>query len=117
MTLNVNHNNFQPEVIGADTSVLVDFYSDSCIHCVNISPIIDELAAEYTADSFKIVKFDVHESKENNDLAVSYKVRGLPHLVLFENGEIIDRKIGYQTKDILQEWLANRAQQYRMTTA
>ena len=77
MAARINQENFEAEVLKAELPVLADFYSDSCVPCKRLSPLLAEVEEE-NADSLKVVKI--------NEAA--------PTLILFKNGEEIDRLIG-----------------------
>ena len=94
MPQRVSKDNFQSEVISADTLVLADFYSDSCIPCKRLSPVLFELEKEYEG---KInVNFD-------SELASEYEVQAAPTLVFFKNGEEKERLRGAVKKSEIIE--------------
>lgn len=75
MPQRVSKDNFQSEVLSADTLVLADFYSDSCIPCKRLSPVLFELEKEYEG-KLKIAKINVNFDSE---LASEYEVQATPH--------------------------------------
>lgn len=91
---NVNESNFQEEVLEAKMPVFVDFWAPWCGYCQRLSPIIDELAEEI-GGKVKIVKLNVDE---NRALAQSHGVMSLPTLVLFKNGEVAEKLMGFMPK-------------------
>jgi thioredoxin 1 len=97
----VSADNFQQEVLGADTPVLVDFYADWCGPCKALAPVIEELADEF-GDQLKVVKLDVDQ---NNELAMQYGVQSIPTMVLFNGGDEADRIVGFLPKGQLKEQL------------
>ncbi|MBR2283678.1 MAG: thioredoxin [Ruminococcus sp.] len=99
MPARVGAADFRTEVLEADRAVLVDFYSDSCIPCKRMSPVLSQLEAEF-ADSIKIVKVNVNFEQE---LAEEYEVQSAPTLVFFRNGTEVDRIRGAVSKDELAE--------------
>ncbi len=90
MAARINQENFEAEVLKAELPVLADFYSDSCVPCKRLSPLLAEVEEE-NADSLKVVKINVNFDTE---LAEKYEVQAAPTLILFKNGEEIDRLIG-----------------------
>ena len=84
---------FDSEVMSSDKPVLVDFWASWCGPCRMLSPIIDEIAEE-TTDA-KICKVNVDEQP---DLAQRYGVMSIPTLILFKNGEAVERSLGAKTK-------------------
>ena len=87
---------FQDEVLNSDLPVLVDFYADWCGPCRKLAPTIDELAGEYSG-RVKVVKVNVDVGKA---LAACYNVRGIPCVMLFVNGQVVNRIIGAAPKDV-----------------
>lgn len=79
----------------SDKPVLVDFYADWCGPCKLAAPIIDKLSAEY-ADKMIISKLDVDAF---NEIAREHGVMSIPTVVIFKNGEEVDRKIGFPGED------------------
>ena len=88
--LHVNDKNFAEEVLNADLPVLVDFWATWCGPCRSISPIIEELAKEFTG-RVKVTKLNVDESPATPS---QYGVRGIPTLIIFKGGKILDQIIG-----------------------
>ena len=86
--------NFNAEVLSSETHVLVDFWATWCGPCRMQGPIIDALAAE----GYNVGKLDVDE---NPDIARRYNVMSIPTLILFKNGEEVQRFVGVQTKEKL----------------
>jgi len=95
--LNVNESNFQEEVIEAGKPVLVDFWAPWCGYCQKLTPVIDELAGEIS-DKAKVVKVNVDE---NRALAQKYGVMSLPTMLLFKNGEQVEKMMGFMPKSAI----------------
>ncbi|MGN0482192.1 MAG: thioredoxin [Lachnospiraceae bacterium] len=101
MAQRVSKENFEEKVLKSTVPVLVDFYSDSCVPCKMISPILGDLEDEKEG-SLAVYKLNVNFDGE---IAEQYSVMGAPTLIFFENGEIKDRKTGALKKDQLFEWV------------
>ena len=97
MPQRVSKDNFQSEVLSADTLVLADFYSDSCIPCKRLSPVLFELEKEYEG------KLEIAKINVNFELASEYEVQAAPTLVFFKNGEEKERLRGAVKKSEIIE--------------
>ena len=98
-TLKITSENFEKEVLNSKKPVVVDFYADWCGPCKMMGPIIDELAGEN--DNIKVGKVNVDETQE---LAVKYGIMSIPTIIIFKNGNIGKKFIGFTSKDdILKE--------------
>ncbi len=86
----VNDKNFAEEVLNAELPVLVDFWATWCGPCRSISPLVEELAKEFTG-RVKVTKLNVDE---NPATPSQYGVRGIPTLILFKGGKIFDQIVG-----------------------
>jgi len=92
--MDVNDANFQEEVLDADTPVLVDFWAPWCGYCQRLTLVLDELAGE-TGGKYKIVKINVDQ---NRSLAQKYGVMSLPTMILFKNGDQVEKFMGFMPK-------------------
>jgi len=97
-TVIVNDENFETEVLKADTPVLVDFWAEWCGPCRMIAPVLEKLASEYMG-RLKIAKLNVDE---NRATANKYGIRSIPTLIIFKNGESKDQIIGALPEDKLR---------------
>ncbi len=86
---------FDSEVLASPLPVLADFYSDSCIPCKRMSPILSQLESEY-ADKIKLVKINTNFEKE---LVAKYEIMAAPTLILFRDGKEVSRIRGAVKKD------------------
>lgn len=98
--LNITENNFEQEVLRSDKKVIVDFWATWCGPCKMIAPILEELSNEHPEVTFAKVNVD-----EQAALCIKFKVVSIPTLIVFENGEAIDKVVGYRTKEELTEIL------------
>lgn len=89
------------DIIGAGLPVVIDFSAAWCGPCKMLSPIIDELAAEYEG-KVNVCKCDVDESEE---LAAKFGVRNIPFVVFIKDGNVVDRSVGAVPKATLQQKL------------
>jgi thioredoxin 1 len=96
--LQVNDKNFTAEVLQSDIPVLVDFWATWCGPCRAISPIVEELAKEFSG-RVKITKLNVDE---NPSTPSQYGVRGIPALILFKEGKVLDQIVGSVPKGRLK---------------
>ena len=92
--LKITSANFEEEVLKSDKPVLVDFWAGWCGPCRMLSPIIDEIAAE--SSDIKVGKINVDEE---GDLAFKFKVMSIPTLIVFKNGEEVNRSLGVISKE------------------
>jgi thioredoxin 1 len=86
---------FENEVLKSNVPVMVDFTAVWCGPCKMLDPIVEQLSQQW-GEKVKVVKLDVDD---NNNLAMQYGVMGVPTLILFVNGEPVQRLTGYQPKD------------------
>jgi thioredoxin 1 len=90
----ITDDTFEAEVIRADKPVLVDLWAEWCGPCKMIAPMLEEIAEEQ-AEDLVILKLDVDA---NQRWAMEYGVMGIPTLLLFKDGEVVDRITGYLPK-------------------
>jgi len=88
--VHINDKTFTTEVLNSDIPVLVDFWATWCGPCRSISPIVEELAKEFSG-RVKVTKLNVDESPATPS---QYGVRGIPTLILFKGGKIFDQIVG-----------------------
>ncbi len=86
--------NFDDEVLQASEPVLVDFWAEWCMPCKALGPTIDELATEY-AGKAKVGKVD---TDSNQSLSAKFQISAIPTVLLFKNGEVVEKFVGLRSK-------------------
>ncbi|MDA7683764.1 thioredoxin TrxA [bacterium] len=99
--VHTSDDNFEQDVLNADGPVLVDFWAEWCGPCKMIAPILEEIASDY-GDKIKICKIDVDA---NTDTAPKFGIRGIPTLIIFNNGEVAGTKVGALSKSQLSAFI------------
>ncbi len=94
MVQEINVDNFDKEVLNSDKLTVVDFFANWCGPCRKLGPILEEVSEEL-AEKVKFAKID---TDENLEAAKKYQVSGLPTLLVFKNGEVVERMVGLMPK-------------------
>ena len=97
----VGDKDFQEKVLNNDGPVLCDFWAEWCGPCKQISPILAEIAEEYS-EKVTIAKVNIDE---NPEVPSKYGIMSIPTLILFNKGEVVGTQIGLQEKVSLSKWL------------
>ena len=103
MALEITDSNFEETVLKSDKPVLVDFWAAWCGPCRMVGPIIDELSEEYEGKAV-VGKVDIDS---NQQYAAQFGVRNIPTVLVFKNGELLDRKVGVSSKNDYAQALDN----------
>jgi thioredoxin 1 len=102
-TLVFTDNDFDEQVLKCEKATLVDFWAEWCAPCKAIAPTVEELAKEYQGKA-QIGKLNVDE---NPKTATQYGIRGIPTLLLFKDGKVIQQIVGIKSKAEIQKVIDN----------
>jgi thioredoxin 1 len=97
--VHVTDDTFEAEVIQSDTPTIVDFWAAWCAPCLMVAPILKEIAEEYDGQ-LKVTKLDVDQ---NPQVATQFGIMSIPTLILFKDGEVVEKLIGAMPKARLLE--------------
>ena len=100
MVKHINQDEFEKEVLNQEGVVVVDFFATWCGPCKMLAPSVDKLAAEHP--EAKVVKVDVDQE---NALAMQYGVQSIPTLIVFKNGQPVNRQMGFVPYEALENML------------
>lgn len=94
MKIEVKDADFNQKVLKADVPCLVDFWAEWCAPCQFIAPVLEEIAEEYE-DKLNVCKLNVDDSPGT---AAQYGIMAIPTLLVFNNGELVDKIVGLKSK-------------------
>ncbi len=102
--ITLDQTNFQNEVVNSDKPVLVDFWAPWCMPCLMIAPVIEEISKDFNGK----VKVGKLNTDENHSIAAEFDIRGIPSLLIYKNGKVVDQIVGVVPK----EHITRKLEQY-----
>lgn len=99
--IEVSDASFEQDVIQSELPVLVDFWAGWCGPCKALAPTVDQVASEY-AGRVKVAKLDVDHNQAS---AMRFGIRGIPALLVFKGGKVVDQIVGYVPKEMIDRSL------------
>ncbi|MEM9764200.1 MAG: thioredoxin [Pseudomonadota bacterium] len=100
-TMSVSDQSFESDVLQSDIPVVVDFWAEWCGPCKQIGPALEEIAGELDG-KIRVAKINIDE---NPNTPSRYGIRGIPTLLMFRGGEVVEKKVGADTKRGIAGWI------------
>ena len=102
-TYTTSDSTFDQDLVSNEITTIVDFWAEWCGPCKQIGPILDEISEE-KKDQIKILKLNIDD---NPVTPQKYGVRGIPTLMIFQKGKLVDTKVGSLPKSALNDWISS----------
>lgn len=102
MALEITDSSFQDTVLKSDKPVLVDFWAAWCGPCRMLAPIVEDIAKDFEGKAV-VGKVDVDN---NQQISMEYGIRNIPTVLIFKNGEVVDKLVGVSPKEVIAQKLS-----------